>query len=211
AIVRGQKRSSSVEDHLVPGKESGGWKLRMRNGLATVTTDIISMDAKEFKKKYPSISTTKEKTLSTVRNDVLASKNSLFDRNTMATLTKKSQEILLKILSEDVVIMMAGEVDEPVTADVKRLIRLPGSVHGKSGLRVVPLSRDELTDFDPLRDAVPDAYSHDPVKITMRRDSEMTMLGEHMRLSGETEVPEYAAVFLVGRKMADIGHGVNDP
>jgi DNA primase small subunit len=183
----------------------------MRNGLATVTTDIISMDAKEFKKKYPSISTTKEKTLSTVRNDVLASKNSLFDRNTMATLTKKSQEILLKILSEDVVIMMAGEVDEPVTADVKRLIRLPGSVHGKSGLRVVPLSRDELTDFDPLRDAVPDAYSHDPVKITMRRDSEMTMLGEHMRLSGETEVPEYAAVFLVGRKMADIGHGVNDP
>jgi len=38
----------------------------------------------------------------------------------------------------------------------------------------------------------------------MKRDSEITMLGERMSLKGETEVPEYAAVFLVGRKMADI-------
>jgi hypothetical protein len=29
-----------------------------------------------------------------------------------------------------------------------------------------------------------------------------------MRLTGETEVPEYAAVFLIGRKMADLGHGI---
>ncbi|MCA1813180.1 MAG: hypothetical protein LC624_04420 [Halobacteriales archaeon] len=34
---------------------------------------------------------------------------------------------------------MTGETDEPVTSDVKRLIRLPGSVHGKTGLRVVPV------------------------------------------------------------------------
>jgi DNA primase small subunit len=131
----------------------------------------------------------------------------------MAALTKKSQEILLKIINEDIVVMLSGEVDEPVTADVKRLIRLPGSVHGKSGLRVTPLSRDELTNFDPLKDAVPDAYSNDPVKITMKRDSEITILGERMSLKGETEVPEYAAVFLIGRKMADYGHGpqINDP
>jgi DNA primase small subunit len=92
---------------------------------------------------------------------------------------------------------------------VKRLIRLPGSVHGKSGLRVTPLTREALTDFDPLRDAVPKEYSSDAVKITMRRDSEITILGERMQLKGETEVPEYAAVFLVGRKMADIGHGTD--
>ncbi|MDR0777870.1 MAG: DNA primase catalytic subunit PriS [Methanomassiliicoccaceae archaeon] len=211
--IGGQERSNVMMDRLVPKEDSGGWRLRMRNGLAEVTADIVSLGTKEFKKKYPSISKTAEKTLSAVRNDVAASKNSLFDRNTMATLTKKSQEILMKIMTDDVVTAMSGEVDEPVTADVKRLIRLPGSVHGKSGLRVTPLSRDELTNFDPLRDAVPDVYSKDPVKITMKRDSEITMLGEHMQLKGETEVPEYAAVFLIGRKMADHGHGppVNDP
>jgi DNA primase small subunit len=211
--IGGQERANVMMDRLVPGEDSGGWRHRMRNGLAVVVEDVTSMDTKEFRKKYPSMSKITERTLSGVRNDVAASKNSLFQRNTMAALTKKSQDILLKIMTEDVVISLSGEVDEPVTADVKRLIRLPGSVHGKSGLRVVPLSRDELTNFDPLRDAVPDAYSRDPVKIAMKRDSEITILGERMQLKGETEVPEYAAVFLVGRKMADIGHGpqVSDP
>jgi len=191
-------------DRLVPGADSGGWRLRMRNGLAAVVDDVVSMNAKELKKKYPSISKTVDKTLINVQKDVASSKVSIFERSTMATLTKKSQEILMRIMTEDVMITLAGEVDEPVTADIKRLIRLPGSVHGKSGLRVTPLTRDELTNFDPLRDAVPKEYSSDPVKITMKRDSEITMLGERMSLKGETEVPEYAAVFLVGRKMADI-------
>jgi DNA primase small subunit len=185
----------------------------MRNGLARVVDDVVSMDLKELKRKYPSIGKTADKTLLNVTKDVASSKNSIFDRNTMAALTKKSQEVLVRIMTEDVVMTLAGEVDEPVTADVKRLIRLPGSVHGKSGLRVTPLTRDQLTDFDPLRDAVPAAYSSDPVKITMKRDTEITVRGERMHLKGETEVPEYAAVFLIGRKMADIGHGaqVTDP
>jgi DNA primase small subunit len=71
-------------------------------------------------------------------------------------------------------------------------------------LRVTPLSRDELTDFDPLRDAVPKEYTDAPVKVTMKKDTDLTMRNEHFRLKGETEVPEYAAVFLVGRKAADI-------
>ncbi|MCL2712574.1 MAG: DNA primase catalytic subunit PriS, partial [Methanomassiliicoccaceae archaeon] len=143
-------------------------------------------------------------TLTSVRNNIASSKNAMFERSTMAMLPKKSQEVLLKIMSEDVIMTLAGEVDEPVTADIKRLIRLPGSVHGKTGLRVTPLSRAELDDFDPLRDAVPREYSDTPVKVVMKRDSEITICGERLRLKGETEVPEYAAVFLVGRKMADI-------
>ena len=123
----------------------------------------------------------------------------------MAVLSQSTQNMLVKIMKEDMAYRLSGEVDEPVTADIKRLIRLPGSVHGKSGLRVTPITRQELTDFDPLQMAVPDEYSDDPIKITMRRDSKLDMKGEHFSLSGETEVPEYAAVFLIGRKMADYG------
>ncbi|MDR2865874.1 MAG: DNA primase catalytic subunit PriS [Methanomassiliicoccaceae archaeon] len=202
-----QTRSNVTVDRLVPKADSGGWKARMRSGLTVVVDDIVSMDSKDLKKKYPSTADIANKTLLSLRNDVERSKTAIFDRNTMAVLTKKSQEIIIKVMSEDVMISLAGEVDEPVTADVKRLIRLPGSVHGKSGLRVTPLSRDELTGFDPLRDAVPDAYSDEPIKITMKRDSDITIHGERMSLKGETEVPEYAAVFLIGRKMADHGHG----
>ena len=80
-----------------------------------------------------------------------------------------------------------------------------GLVLGKSGLRVTPITRAELTDFDPLQMAVPEAYTDDPIKITMRKPAELDMKGEHFSLKGETEVPEFAAVFLIGRKMADYG------
>ena len=40
----------------------------------------------------------------------------------------------------------------------------------------------------------------------MRRDAGLDMLGQHFQLSGETEVPEFAAIFLIGRKMADYGY-----
>ena len=206
ARVGGQERANVTVDRLVPGKDSGGWRLRLRNGLEDVIEDVISMGPKDLKKKYPSIVKITDRTLATVQNDISTKKSAIFERNTMAVLSKKGQEMLMKIMFEDVVISLAGEVDEPVTADVKRLIRLPGSVHGKSGLRVTPLTRDELTDFDPLKDAVPNDYSSDPVKITMKRNTDITILGERMQLKGETEVPGYAAVFLVARKMADIGH-----
>ena len=69
-----------------------------------------------------------------------------------------------------------------------------------------PITRAQLTDFDPLQMALPDEYSDDPVKITMRRPASLDMKGERFTLDGETEVPEFAAVFLIGRKMADFGY-----
>tara|TARA_B100000029_G_scaffold120174_1_gene113582 strand:- start:4495 stop:5454 length:960 start_codon:yes stop_codon:yes gene_type:complete len=58
-----------------------------------------------------------------------------------------------------VVLGTAGETDENVTVDVKRVIRFLGSLHGKCGLRVteVPFNRldPESSDpFDPLSEAI---------------------------------------------------------
>ena len=58
-----------------------------------------------------------------------------------------------------VVLGGAGETDENVTVDVKRVIRWIGSLHGKCGLRVteLPLSRldpDSSDTFDALTEAV---------------------------------------------------------
>src|SRR5207245_11160993 len=49
------------------------------------------------------------------------------------------------------------ETDEPVTSDIKRLIRLPHSLHGKTGLAVIPMTREALDGFLPLRAATPTA------------------------------------------------------
>lgn len=205
--VKGQTRTNIAKDRMIPAADSGGWRLRMRNGLIDVVTDICESELKDVKRLYPSVGKMQSKTFLKMQEELLRSRTSMFEKNLMASLSKGTQETLVTIMKEDVASKLSGEVDEPVTADIKRLIRLPNSVHGKSGLRVTPLSRDQLNDFDPLLDAVPKEYSDDPVKITMRKKYEITIKGEHFILDGETEVPEYAAVFLVGRKAADITRG----
>ena len=211
-VVTSQQRTAAgsrrniAKDRLIPPPDAGGWRRRMRNGLMDLVNDVCDLDPKVLRKIYPSISGTNLTTLTKMQEDVRSSRKALFEKNTMATLGRNTQETLVRIMEQDVAPSLSAEIDKPVTPDIKRIIRLPGSVHGKTGLRVTPITRDQLTDFDPLQNAVPSSYSDDPVKVTMRRPYQFDMKGEHFSLSGETEVPEFAAVFLVGRKEADFGY-----
>jgi len=97
----------------------------------------------------------------------------------------------------------AALADEPVTTDTKRLIRLPTSLHGGSGMRVQPLELRELHDFDPLVDAV--VFSLRDVKVDLRFPLTMPMLGStYVLQKGITTVPEAVAVFLCCRGIAEI-------
>jgi len=97
----------------------------------------------------------------------------------------------------------AALADEPVTTDTKRLIRLPTSLHGGSGMRVQPLELRELHTFDPLTDAV--VFGTRDVKVDCRIALKMPMLGStYELLKGINTVPEAVAVFLCCRGMAEI-------
>ncbi len=62
------------------------------------------------------------------------------------------QERFLEAVVPRAAVEVQGETDAPVTTDVHRLIRLPGSLHGGTGFRVLPLARSQLDAFDPLVD-----------------------------------------------------------
>jgi len=97
----------------------------------------------------------------------------------------------------------AALADEPVTTDTKRLIRMPTSLHGGSGMRVQPLELRELADFDPLVDAV--VFGTRDIRVDLKFAMKMPMLGSTYELQkGITTVPEAAAVFLCCRGMAEI-------
>jgi DNA primase small subunit len=97
----------------------------------------------------------------------------------------------------------AALADEPVTTDTKRLIRLPTSLHGGSGMRVQPLDLREFADFDPLVDAV--VFGTRDVKVNMNFTMKMPMLGSTYELQkGITTVPEAVAVFVCARGAAEI-------
>lgn len=206
--VKGQERNNISTFRTIPPEDSGGWWLRMRNGLKDVVNDVCDQDTKDLKRTYPSIKSMSPKTIESYRDDLIKSRDVIFVNNRMATLKKGTQDMLIKIMKEDVAYRLSGEVDEPVTADIKRLIRLPGSLHGKTGLKVMPITRDELNGFDPLMDALPESYTSDPITVNVKRKTDIRINGERFDLDiGVTEVPEYAAVFLVGRRIADIGDG----
>ncbi len=135
------------------------------------------------------------------QRESLATGAGAVDRKVLRTLLSPENEAWRTRLRE------AGvRADEPVTTDIKRLIRAPDSLHGGSGLRVMTLNPRELDAFDPLVDAV--VFGEREVPVEVRRACTVSLLGTDLQLAaGPARVPEAAAVYLCGRGMAEIGGG----
>jgi DNA primase small subunit len=98
-------------------------------------------------------------------------------------------------------IEVQGETDAPVTTDVHRLIRLPGSLHGGTGFRVVPLRPEEIPGFDPFRDALLTSDASAPVPVTFTAEASYPFPGGGVRgrPGQDDELPTAQALFLVLR------------
>ena len=96
------------------------------------------------------------------------------------------------------------EIDEPVTTDIHRLIRMPQSLHGKSGLIVKPIHLDEFESFDPLIDARVPEFSNQELTVNLPRDFSMSFGGITYKLSeGINKLPGDFSIFLVATKIAN--------
>ncbi|HUV24480.1 MAG TPA: DNA primase catalytic subunit PriS [Methanomassiliicoccales archaeon] len=193
---------------IVPSVSSGGWRLRMREGLDRLLDDLRALDVDEMRVKYPSTIEVSDKRLESLGKTVRSKKGKtdvgdlILEKGNLEDLSQRDQILLLAMVEQDVKSRMAGQVDEPVTSDIKRLIRMPGSLHGKTSLRVTELTRSRLEEFDPLRDAVPRVFSDDPVTIFMNEKQDVRLRGERFVLEDENEVPAYVAMFFLCRRQA---------
>ena len=121
--------------------------------------------------------------------------------------------IFLELVKGDssVVLGNAGETDEVVTIDLKRVIRWPTSLHGKSGMKVVEFPLERLDPhganaFDPLSEAVPWKMGVNDVKVRAIRSDVQYRIGESTGQldAGEIyHVDEATATFLVLKKWAE--------
>lgn len=99
-------------------------------------------------------------------------------------------------------LQLKANIDTVVTTDIHRLIRLPGTLNGKTGFKAVKVSLAELTDFDPFADAI--AF-HGSERIRagnvprFRIGDEIIEPSENERL----EVPTAAAVLLISKGLAE--------
>ncbi len=98
--------------------------------------------------------------------------------------------ILQSIVSEKGV-----KLDRNVTIDMSRLIRLPTSLHGDSGLIVKRVNN--LEKFNPLDDTI--VFGRDYVPVNVKEDINIYLSGDQEIKSGEQELPEFLAVYLVAK------------
>jgi DNA primase small subunit len=182
----------------MPTPDQTGWKGRISRGIIDLVDEIKKSDDPEKKlREYGVNARDAERLVQELSEErVSRIKDGLLDQS--KTIRKF---FLNSALRKTAVSLSAGETDEPVTCDVKRLIRLPGSLHGKTGFKVVKIAIEDLKDFDPLQDAV--VLADDPVNIHVDKQVSLDMNDQSFHLeAGDQEVPTYLAVFLLGRKEA---------
>jgi len=184
----------------MPTPDEPGWRGRISKGIIEIINEIKKSEKPVEKLgEYGVKKADAEKLLRDLSDErVKRIKDGLLDQSRIIR-----RFFLNSALRKTAVSMSAGETDEPVTCDTKRLIRLPSSLHGKTGLKVTRVNLDELWDFDPLRDTV--VLPEDTVKVELNQPVHMKMKKQDFNLKkGEEELPSHLAVFLIGRKLANI-------
>ncbi|RQW77120.1 MAG: DNA primase catalytic subunit PriS, partial [Methanothrix sp.] len=187
-------------------KNSPGWGNRFNDAIVKFAEDIRDMDEKSAVMKLTEIkSIGKVRAIDfyeRIKSDQVLDDIRSGNLDTLNGIQGIWKYVIDNYLANEFVQVLGGETDEPVTADVRRLIRCPGSLHGGSGFRVTPLSLQSLEEFDPLQDAV--VFGDDPVPLQILKPFNTEIRGESYHLTeGPTEVPMCAAVFLMARGVAE--------
>lgn len=196
----------SAESMLTGPARNKGWQKRYRAALLAELDRIAALESDAqaeyltgFKGISDKFATGFLKNLDATRTTAATIPEKLLENKVIRAITNPENKPF-----QDQILAMAAQADEPVTTDIKRLIRHPGSLHGGSGMRVTPLEVDRLDAFDPLLDAV--VFGERQVTVECSFPLTMPILGNSYSLSkGLNTVPEALAVFLCCRGIAEIG------
>jgi DNA primase small subunit len=109
-----------------------------------------------------------------------------------------------KKLAKYVKDLESAKIDTVVTTDTHRLIRMNGTLHGKTGLKKVEFPAKTLEDFDPFEEAV--AFKEGAVKVFVSGAPEFrlggSVLGPYKNQT--VELPTAAAVLLICKGRAEV-------
>jgi DNA primase small subunit len=194
-------RESPANNRYLP--TDAGWGKRIHQELLSVMREVREMDedeAIEFLQQYEGVGQKKAETAYQFAQNrfVEIERGNLSAHNVFGNLAQQ--------FAPEVVADQNAQIDEPVSTDTNRLIRLPGSLHGGSGLAVRPISPEELDEFDPLVDAVPETFTGHDIAVDVTDSGTVELGGDSFTLEeGVHSVPEYVGVFLMTRGRAEKG------
>ena len=180
----------------------GGWGRRVHREMVDLVDELREMNDDEALARLTEIDGIGDGRAETILGSLQANPDAIPEGNMEAG--GPGIRLLKDTLVERVTETQTAPIDEPVTTDTHRLIRLPKTLHGGSGLVVTPIDRDELDAFDPLVDAVPDRFRGREIEITTDEPRRVDLAGDITKLEpGTHTVAEYVGVFLMARGEAE--------
>ncbi len=206
--VRGVGRETPAEKRSL--RTDGGWSRRIHERLLSEVEALRDRDAESAKRSLRERDGVGEKKAEQIYR--VATENAGELRAGNVDLGPGFLEFARSI-AEETLSRESAPIDEPVTTDLRRLIRLPGSLHGGSGLAVQRIDRDAVEAFDPLVDAVPATFTDAEVRVEVTETpaaapgaaGEVRLDGNSFTIEeGRQYVPEYVGVFLACRGRAAI-------
>ncbi|MCU4924419.1 DNA primase small subunit PriS [Halobacteria archaeon AArc-dxtr1] len=197
--VAGLGRKTPTERRTL--RIDGGWGARTHDHFMAFVDDLLELEAEaaiDRLREFDGIGEGKaQATLAAARNN-----RSELEAGNVTVHTAVAQ--LAERFAALAVERDNAPIDEPVTTDTNRLIRLPGSLHGGSALETRRIAREDLDAFDPLVDAVPETFTGHEITVDVDQGGEIELGGDIFTVSeGDQSLPEYVAMFLMARGRAE--------
>lgn len=107
-------------------------------------------------------------------------------------------------MAEYVTKVQSAKIDTVVTTDIHRLIRLPETLHGKTGLKKTELQASQIDVFDPFKNAV--AFQKNTATVFVLDAPKFRLNDEDFGpyKKQKVELPTVAAVLLICKNKAEV-------
>ena len=184
----------STREPIGPDLNDAGWDGRIARGVY----GLLSSSTPQQLEQLPGISKATVKILTANRDFILER----WDRRTPWGTVKGVGVKTWTQIVQHVIKSQTAVIDTVVTTDTHRLIRLPLTLHGKTGLMSMHVPVDSLERFDPLKEAI--AFRKGTLKVYVN-EAHQFRIGdeEYGPYDHETAVlPMAAAIYLICKRAA---------
>jgi DNA primase small subunit len=179
---------SSGGTKVIEGPQPGqpGWRGRMVTGIY----DVLGEEAEKL-----GLTSTQIKTL------MLQDRDQFFQRPFWSSV-KGVGLSTWKDISLRAIENASAKIDSVVTTDVHRLIRLPGTLNGHTGLLAMEVPKERLDEFDPFDESL--AFDG-MMKVRVKDSPRFQLRGQEFGPYREeaVEIPSSAAMLLLCKKRAE--------
>jgi DNA primase small subunit len=177
-----------------PDTRIPGWEHRIAQGLLALFQDLQQL------KQIPGLRANQARLL---QENALQIRQNLAATPPRYIMPKGIGQKTWQVVTQHIIDTLGAIVDEPVTTDIHRLIRMPGSLNGKTGFLVKHLDAASLEAFDPFQDA---QVFTGTATITIRDAPAFTVGGIQYPAMREIkkELPLSAAILLLCKGVAEL-------